>query len=515
MRLSRLFRTKAIQGITHDPVDSSGPSLRRVLSAFDLTMNSIAAIIGAGIFVLIGTIVTAHAGPGIWLSFILSGVAAACVAFAYAEFAGMIPSAGSAYEYTYATMGEIVAFLMGWVILLAYAVGSGAVAVGLAGYAATLLAPVGIVLPQSMMQAPPVEVGVRVMGGLLAFGGAALWVCTGRGRVWERWLQSALAVGGGWLAYTAGLPMANWLAVGAIIVLALHQYHGVKESVRLTTIMSVLETTLLVAFIALTIGSVKSENLTPLVPFGWGGILSGAALSFFAYIGFDSITTMGDECRNPTRDLPKAILWSLAICTVLYILAGIAIAGVVNYTVLDAKAPLATVLTHSGYTWLVAIFSAGILISIKSTLAVLLYAKSRIVMRMSKDGLLPGKLATIGAKRQTPYIAIFAVAFVSASAAGLFMIEKLSELIIVGILAAFIVVCVSIIILHYKRPELPRTFRCPLMPVLPIVGALTSLVMMFSLSATTWLIFGAWVVIGVIVYLLYGLRHSRLNDNSV
>jgi basic amino acid/polyamine antiporter, APA family len=511
MHFARMFRTKPIQNPDVREADESGqPALKRVLSAFDLTMNSIAAIIGAGIFVLIGTVITAHSGPGIWLSFLLSGIASACVAFAYAEFAGMIPSAGSAYEYTYATMGEIVAFLMGLVIVLAYAVGSSAVAVGLAGYVATLLAPIGITLPESILQAPPVDMAVKVMLGLLVFGASTLWAWSSN-RGWMRLLQLPLAVAGLILVFTAGLQVANWLAVGSIILLTLHQYHGVKESVRLTTIMSVLETTLLIAFIVLTIGSVKTENLTPLVPFGWGGILSGAALSFFAYIGFDSITTMGDECRNPTRDLPKAILWSLAICTVLYILAGITIAGVVNYTLLDANAPLATALTASGYTWLVAIFSAGILISIKSTLSVLLYAQSRIVMRMSKDGLLPSGLAVIGARRQTPYVAIFAVAFVSACAAGLFMIDKLSELIIVGILAAFIVVCVSIIILHYKRPELPRTFRCPLMPWMPAVGAITSLVMMFSLSATTWIIFGGWVVLGVIVYLLYGMRHSRLN----
>lgn len=515
MQISKLFRTKIVKDDIQE--EESGPKLKKVLTSFDLTMNGIAAIIGAGIFVLIGTVATEHAGPGIWLSFVLSGLACACVAFAYAELAGMIPSAGSAYEYAYATMGEIVAFLMGWTVVLAYAVGSSAVAVGLAGYLSSMLQPAGYALPEAISKAPDIGTAFSVMAGLLLLGGSALWMWMGAARNgFVRIVQFFMGMVGFALTVVSvsSLPSVNIVAVAAVVLLSLHQYHGVKESVRLTTFMSILETALVIIFIALTFGSIESSNLTPIAPFGWGGILSGAALIFFAYIGFDSITTMGEECKDPKRDMPKGILWSLGVCTVLYILVGVAMVGAVNYAGLDASAPLADVLNKIGYGWLVAAFSAGVLISIKSTLSVLLYAQSRIVMRMSKDGLLPSGLAAVGAKRQTPYAAIFAVGFVSAAAAGLFPIGSLAELINIGVLAAFVVVCLGVIILRYKRPDAARTFRCPLVPWLPLTGAVISFILMLSLGASTWLLFGAWLIVGVVVYWLYGLRHSKLNGSA-
>lgn len=514
MQLSKLFRTKVVRS-DPTPEDESGPKLKKVLTAFDLTMNGIAAIIGAGIFVLIGTVATQHSGPGIWLSFVLSGLACACVAFAYAELAGMIPSSGSAYEYAYATMGEVVAFIMGWIVVLAYAIGSSAVAVGLAGYLTTMLAPAGIEIPHAISQAPDLGTAFSVMGGLMLLGGTALWMWLGRAAGFGvRVGQFFMGMVGFALLVTSfsGLTSVNLIAVAAIALLTLHQYHGVKESVRLTTFMSILETGLVIVFIILTFGSVQMSNLTPLAPFGWTGILSGAALIFFAYIGFDSITTMGEECKDPKRDLPRGILWSLGVCTILYIMVGVVMVGAVNYKDLNASAPLADVLTKIGWGPLVALFSAGVLISIKSTLSVLLFAQSRIVMRMAKDGLLPSSLAVIGAKRQTPYVAIFAVGFVSMCAAGLFPIGKMAELINMGVLAAFVVVSAGVVILRYKRPELKRSFRCPLVPWLPLTGALISFAMMLSLGWVTWLIFAAWVVIGLVVYLLYGARYSKLNS---
>ncbi|HEY9787052.1 MAG TPA: amino acid permease [Candidatus Obscuribacterales bacterium] len=515
--MQTLFRRKNVEAAAQDTGNAEGPQLKKVLTAFDLTMNGIAAIIGAGIFVLIGTVATQYSGPGIWLSFILSGIACVCVAFAYAELAGMIPSAGSAYEYAYATMGEIVAFLMGWTIVLAYAVGTSAVAVGLAGYLASMLAPAGVVIPQAVIQAPPLDSAIGIMAGLLLLGGSVLsnWIVRASGFFW-RVVQFIAGIGGVALLATSlsGIQSVNLIAVAAIALLTLHQYHGVKESVRLTTIMSIVETALVIVFVALTLGSVKAENLTPVMPFGFMGILTGAALIFFAYIGFDSITTMGDECKNPKRDLPKAILWSLGVCTVLYILVGVAMVGAVHYTSLDATAPLADVLSKVGWGSLVVLFSAGVLISIKSTLSVLLFAQSRIVMRMGKDGLLPQSLAVVGAKRQTPYVAIFTVGFVSAAAAGLFPIAKLAELINIGILAAFAVVCIGVVILRYTRPDVQRSFRCPLVPWVPILGALISLAMMASLSLITWLIFAGWLVAGAIVYMLYGRRNSKLNGST-
>jgi APA family basic amino acid/polyamine antiporter len=357
--------------------------------------------------------------------------------------------------------------------------------------------------------------GLGVLAGTIVslMAGMKLWL-TWKGASLARRLVTGLAGAGG-LVLLGGsvleLSSANLVAVVAILVLAWHQYHGVKESVRFTTILSVIETALVAVFIFLTVGRIDSANLTPIAPFGWSGIISGAALIFFAYIGFDSITTMAEECKDPKKDMPKGILWSLGVCTVLYILTGLGMVGAVSYLTLDANAPLADVLSKLGYGWLVSIFALAVLISIKSTLSVLLFAQSRIVMRMSMDGLLPRGLGAVSARRQTPYVAILAVGVISAVAAGLFPIAKLAELVNIGVLAAFVAVCIGVIILRYTHPDMPRSFRSPLVPWLPAVGGLASLVMMFSLSYTTWLIFLGWTLVGVFVYLFFGRKNSKLN----
>ncbi len=495
-----------------------GPPLKRVLGTFDLTMNGIAAIIGAGIFVLVGTVASAHAGPGIWLSFLLSGLACACVALAYAELSGMLPSAGSVYEYAYHTLGEAIAFLMGWSVLVAYAVGSSAVAVALSDYLEELLKPIGISLPAVMSQAPTHDVGIAIMIG-------AGSLCAGL--VW-RWLRGAasegllgllwmplVAFGAFKLALTLPLVSSvNLVAVATIALISLHLYHGVKESVRFTTFLSVIETALVIAFIILSAGSFNSANLEPLMPFGPLGIISGAGTIFFAYIGFDSITTMGDECRQPEKSMPRAIIYSLAICTVLYILVGLTMVAAVPYLELSADAPLAFVLHKIGYGWLVSAFSLGVLLSIESTLNVMLYAQSRIIMSMSRDQLLPAKIGAISHKHHTPYVAITVVGLFSALASGLFPIGSLAGLVNIGVMAAFVAVCIGVIVLRYTAPDAARTFRCPLMPAVPALGALISIVMMASLGAAVWMLYGASLSIGLLIYLAYGFKHSRLNQSK-
>ncbi len=513
-KFAAAFRRKTVGSaiVVHE-----GPPLKRVLGTFDLTMNGIAAIIGAGIFVLVGTVASAHAGPGIWLSFSLSGLACACVALAYAELAGMLPSAGSVYEYAYHTLGEVIAFLMGWSVLVAYAVGSSAVAVALSDYLEELLKPVGIVLPAWLSQAPPHNVGVAIMIGAGSLCAGLIW----------RWLRGASGgllrflwvplVAFGAFKLALALPLVssiNLVAVAAIALISLHLYHGVKESVRFTTFLSVIETALVITFIILTAVSFDSVNLEPLMPFGPLGIISGAGTIFFAYIGFDSITTMGDECRQPEKSMPRAIIYSLAICTVLYILVGLTMVAAVPYLELSADAPLAFVLRKIGYGWLVSVFSLGVLLSVESTLNVMLYAQSRIIMSMSRDKLLPPKMGAVSHKHHTPYVAITVVGMFSALASGLFPIRSLAGLVNIGVMAAFVAVCVGVIVLRYIAPDAARTFRCPLMPYVPALGALISIVMMLSLGAAVWMLYGAVLFVGLLIYLAYGFKNSRLNQSN-
>lgn len=513
-KFSAAFRRKTLGSAL---VHHEGPPLKRVLGTFDLTMNGIAAIIGAGIFVLVGTVASAHAGPGIWLSFSLSGLACACVALAYAELAGMLPSAGSVYEYAYHTMGEVIAFLMGWSVLVAYAVGSSAVAVALSDYLEELLRPTGIILPAWLSQAPPHDVGASIMlgAGSLAAGLVMHWL-HGRSRGLLSFLWVPLAAFGAFKLALA-LPLVtsiNLVAVAAIALISLHLYHGVKESVRFTTFLSVIETALVIGFIVLTAGSFNTANLEPLMPFGPLGIISGAGTIFFAYIGFDSITTMGDECRQPEKSMPRAIIYSLAVCTVLYILVGLTMVAAVPYTELGADAPLAYVLRKVGYGWLVSVFSLGVLISIESTLNVMLYAQSRIIMSMSRDRLLPPKIGAVSHKHHTPYVAITVVGLFSALASGLFPIGTLAGLVNIGVMAAFVAVCIGVIVLRYLAPDASRSFRCPLMPLIPALGALISIVMMVSLGAQVWMLYGAALLIGLLIYMAYGFKHSRLNSSN-
>ncbi len=512
-RFSAAFRRKTLGSAlgVHD-----GPPLKRVLGTFDLTMNGIAAIIGAGIFVLVGTVASAHAGPGIWLSFSLSGLACACVALAYAELAGMLPSAGSVYEYAYHTMGEVIAFLMGWSVLVAYAVGSSAVAVALSDYLEELLRPTGIILPTWLSQAPAPDVGAAIMlgAGSLAAGLLLRWLGRSGGLVCFLWVP-LIAFGAFKLALALPLVTSiNLVAVAAIALISLHLYLGVKESVRFTTFLSVIETALVIGFIVLTAGSFNAANLEPLMPFGPLGIISGAGTIFFAYIGFDSITTMGDECRQPEKSMPRAIIYSLAVCTVLYILVGLTMVAAVPFAELGADAPLAYVLRKVGYGWLVSVFSLGVLISIESTLNVMLYAQSRIIMSMSRDRLLPPRIGAVSHKYHTPYVAITVVALFSALASGLFPIGTLAGLVNIGVMAAFVAVCIGVIVLRSLAPDAGRTFRCPLMPLVPALGALISIVMMVSLGAQVWLLYGAALLVGLLIYLAYGFKHSRLNSSN-
>lgn len=512
----KMFRKKIV-----NEVGATGTGLAKVLGRFDLTMNGIAAIIGAGVFVLIGDVITKYSGPGVWLSFLFAGIAASLVALAYAELAGMIPSSGSSYAFAYATLGEGVAFLIGWSILLAYGVAISAVASGIPGYLNEAL-PTGWEVPAAYSSPPDVAVAFGTMIGVVLIAVAALGFYRLRGPAsapgWQKLIHGGIGLVGLGLVYNyvGGITSMNLVASATILLLTVHQWHGVKESARLNSIFSIIEGSLVAVFIALAIFNVKAENLTPIAPFGWLKIGKGTLLIFLAFIGFESLTGYGSECRNAKKDMPFAILTSTAVCTVLYMLAGVGVAGVVSYLVLDAKAPMAHVLRTIGYGEVaVGIFSVCVLISIKSTLIVLIGAVARLAMTMAGDGLLPPRvLATIDQKHRTPSISLFTCGAIAAVAGGLFAIGNIGELIVVGVLTAFTVVCAGVIILRYTHPDMPRGFRCPLVPFLPGLGALVCVGLIATSSSTSLLIFGGWLVVGALVYLVYGRKHSTLNDEA-
>lgn len=454
-----IWRTKPVDQVP-DKEESKG--LRRSLGAFELTALGVGAIIGTGIFVLTGVAAARFAGPGIIFSFIIAGVGSALAALVYAELASAVPVAGSAYTYTYVAVGELIAWLIGWNLVLEYTVAAGAVSVGWSAYFGNMLQSIGLVLPHWAVASP-------LAGGLV-----------------------------------------NLPAIGIALIVTGLLVLGTKESVLINSIVVFVKLAVIALFIAIGVFHVSPANWKPLLPFGPGGVVRGAAIIFFAYIGFDAVSTASEEVRNPQRNLPIGIIASLLISTTLYIVVAIILTGIVRYTGLNTAAPVATALLAAGVAWASGIVSVGALAGLTSVLLVMLYGQSRIFFAMSRDGLLPDVFAKVHPRFKTPFLITTITGLVVAALSGFLPVTVLAEMANIGTLSAFLVVAIGVIVLRRTNPELPRPFRTPFVPYLPVISFLFSLYLMINLPLLTWIRFVIWVTIGFVLYFAYGYRHSRL-----
>lgn len=441
--------------------------LKKVLGPFDLVLMGIGAIVGTGIFVLTGT-GAVTAGPALTLSFIIAAIACGFAALCYAEFASSVPVAGSIYTYSYFTLGEIVAWMIGWDLLLEYGLATSAVAVGWSGYFQSLLKGIGIVLPEALRAAPGAQPGVNTLFNLPAF---LIMMC---------------------LTFLLSL--------------------GVRESARLNNIMVIIKTGVVILFIVVGVSYVKPDNWQPFMPFGAGSVLSAAALVFFAFIGFDAVTSAAEEVKNPARDLPIGIIGSLAVCTVLYVAVAAIMTGIVPYMQFEGvDHPVSLALQVAGQDWVAGFVDLAAILGMSTVILVMAYGQTRILFAMSRDGLLPAKLSEVHPKYGTPYFATWMVGIIFGLIAALVPLGVLAELVNIGTLAAFSLVSVAVIILRKKRPDLPRAFRCPGVPVVPGLAIIFCLVLMSFLSWHTWVAFGIWIAIGLAVYFLYARQRSLLH----
>jgi APA family basic amino acid/polyamine antiporter len=457
--------------------DAEATPLRRVLGPVHLTMLGIGAIIGSGIFVLTGVVAAQNAGPALVVSMILAGIACAFAGLCYAEFASMIPVAGSAYTYAYATLGEIFAWIIGWDLILEYSLSSSTVAVGWSGLVVSLLSDVGITLPPQLTAA------------------------TG----------STVALADG----STVTALFNLPAVVVIIAVTALLVVGIRESAGANAVIVIVKVLVLLLFIGFGAAYIRPENWQPFIPpntgtfgeFGWSGILRGAGIIFFAYIGFDAVSTAAQEARNPQRDLPVGILASLAVCTLLFVATALVLTGIVPYTRLNVPAPVALAIDETGLGWLRPLIKLGAIAGLSSVILVLLLAQPRIFMAMSRDGLLPPLFSRIHPRFRTPAITTILTGAVVAVAAGLLPISVLSQLVAMGTLLAFAIVCAAIPVLRRTSPELPRPFRTPGSPWVPIAGVAACLYLMVGLPLSTWQRLVIWLVVGLAIY--FGYSRAR------
>jgi len=507
--MANLWARKPLDTILNEAGETGEHSLRRALGPTNLISLGIGAIIGTGIFVLTGTASANHAGPAIILSFILAAVACVFAGLCYAEFASMIPVAGSAYTYGYATLGEFIAWIIGWDLILEYALGAATVASGWSGYVLSFLGDFGIRLSPKLAGAP----------------GTTFLLYHGH---WERLTAQFQKLLDANHIDAASLPhqyssfnlfgFIGILLVTAILVI------GIKESANFNSFIVIVKVCVLMVFIGLGINYIMAHraeataNWTPFIPpnvghygdFGWSGIATAAGIIFFAYIGFDAVSTAAQEAKNPKRDMPIGILGSLVICTVLYILVAGVLTGLVKYTALDAPDPIAIGIDMTGVAWGSRLVKLGAICGLSSTMVVMLLGQTRVFFSMSKDGLLPKWAATVHTRFRTPYICTILVGACVATVAALTPINVLSELVSIGTLLAFVIVCSGVWLLRRRGTEVPRAFVAPWIPFTPIMGILVSLLMMFSLAWQTWARLIIWLAIGLVIYFAYGRHHSRV-----
>lgn len=460
--MSQLFRRKSMNLMISQ---SQNKTLERTMGVWDLIFLGVGCVIGTGIFVVTGVVAAESAGPGIMISFVLAGIACALAAFCYAEFSSAVPLSGSVYTYTYATLGELFAFLIGWDLMLEYILAVSAVATGWSAYFQSLIAGFNIHLPAIISSAPGV----------------------GKGGIVD-------------------LP-----AIFIIMCITALVSKGIKESIKFNNLMVFVKLAVILLFIIVGVFYVKPENWTPFMPFGFSGVITGAATVFFAYIGFDVIATASEEVKNPGKTMPIGIIGSLAICTALYIAVSAVLTGMIPFTELNVGAPVALALESVGHNSIAGIISVGAVMGITTVILALIYAQVRLSFAMSRDGLLPKMMSSVNEKTKTPFKNTWLTGILAACIAGFVDLTTLAHLVNMGTLAAFTLISIAIIVLRKKFPDLKGSFRVPFVPVLPIISALLCLGLAISLPSITWIAFVVWLGIGTIVYLVYSKKHSNLN----
>jgi APA family basic amino acid/polyamine antiporter len=481
------LRTKTVEQSIAD-TEEPEHQLRRELSALDLTVFGVGVVIGTGIFVLTGKAAGVQAGPAVAISFVVAGIVCGLAAVCYAEFASTVPVAGSAYTFSYATLGELIAWIIGWDLILELALGASTVAVGWSGYFANVLDTIGITLPKSIYSESP------------------------------------------------SITQPNIVAAAIVLILTGVICLGIKLSARLNNIIVAIKVAIVLFVIVAGLFYINVSNYSPFIPpsgspaaqgataspsllsdlgvttgtFGVAGIFTGAALVFFAFIGFDIVATAAEETKNPQRDLPRGILGSLVICTILYVAVSIVVTGMVKYNQMSISAPLAEAFRSVGRPGFANIISIGALAGLTTVMMILMLGQSRVFFAMSRDGLLPQSFSRVNPRTGTPVRVTVTTGIVVAVISALVPLSELAELVNIGTLFAFILVAIGVVILRRTRPDLPRAFRTPLVPVLPIASVLASFYLMLNLPAATWIRFAIWLVIGLVVYGLYGARRSRV-----
>jgi APA family basic amino acid/polyamine antiporter len=489
-----LFRRRSVADLQAEVL--SDLKLKRALGPVNLTALGIGAIIGAGIFVLTGQAAAQYAGPAIVFSFIFAGLACAFAGLCYAEFASMIPVSGSAYTYGYATLGEFVAWLIGWNLVLEYLFASSTVAVGWSGYVVSFLNDFGITIPAAFTSAP-------------------CHYTTAPGLHWWDYWQLFTQ---GWTSTGAVLNVPAMLVVAVITILLVI---GIKESVSFNNVIVAIKLAVILTFIAVGVAYINKSNWHPFVPpavgpgqFGWGGVLRAAGVIFFAYIGFDAVSTAAQESKNPQRDMPIALLASLGICTVLYITVSLILTGMVNYTQLNVPAPIAVAVSSLGPSlhWLEYFIKIGAIAGLSSVILVMLLGQPRIFYAMSKDGLLPPVFSEVHPKFRTPWLAQILTGAIAMVMAGLFPIDLLGQLVSIGTLFAFAMVCAGVFVLRFTDPGIRRPFRTPVFWLTAPLGVISCAWIMLGLPADTWARLIVWTIIGLLIYIGYGYRHSKLGQ---
>jgi APA family basic amino acid/polyamine antiporter len=507
--IARLFIRKSVEQMH---AEHSTSELKRSLNSINLISLGIGCIIGTGIFVLTGRAAADFAGPAIMISFVITGLLCTFVALCYSELASMLPVSGSAYSYSYASMGEIVAWVMGLLLVLEYGLAAATVAVGWSSYVVSLLHDIGLHIPLEFTAAPGVP--IKEGGAVVAYG------------------------------------VANIPAVFAILCVTALLVVGIQESANVNNIIVVIKLSVVIAFIAVGVFFVDTANWFPLVPeeipppppgtergfwqdiwraivdvvtaentsrYGIGGVIAGAATVFFAYIGFEAVSTAGAEAKNPARDMPIGIIGSLLICTVLYIMVSAVLVGIVPFRELDTPAPIATAVDRMGMPWFAILVKIGAIAGMSSVMLVLLYGQTRIFYTMARDGLLPSAFARVHPRLRTPWIDTIIVGFVAAGFAGFMSLDALVDLTNIGSLSAFGIVCLTVLYLRVAEPALKRPFRTPLFPVVPLLGGAMCLFLLLSLmvNVASRNVFLVYLAGGMVVYFVYGLRHSKLGRGEI
>jgi len=513
---SALFRKKSVLELQDDA--EKDKSLKKALGPVDLTTLGVGAIIGAGIFVLTGQAAASYAGPGIVISFMLAALACGFAGLCYAEFAAMIPIAGSAYTYSYTTLGEFFAWFIGWDLILEYTFCAATVAVGWSGYCVSFLQTLGITIPPTLMAATGTKLvflSKDIIQTLQIHIPQGWYPLSGYMGDLERAAIPLTAV----QTATAVFNLPAFIIVALITLLLVR---GIKESATFNAVIVFVKVAIILVVIAVGFAFVKPANWFPIVPpntgefghFGWSGVARAAGVIFFAYIGFDAVSTAAQEARNPQRDMPIGIMGSLVICTVLYILVSLVLTGVVHYTKLNVPAPIAIAIDYMGMPWLTWAVKIGAIAGLSSVVLVLMMGQPRIFYSMSRDGLLPPIFHKVHPKYQTPYVTTLITGVTVALIASFFPIGLLGELVSIGTLAAFVLVCASVLVLRYKQPNLPRPFRAPWSPFTPIAGMAFCLYLMVGLPPDTWIRLGVWLAIGYAIYFSYSIKHSKLRGRE-